>query len=316
MGISRSSPWFVIGDFNELTGNHEKRGGKLRPAASFRSFNCMIQDCGFLEFPYLGDYLSWRCWRDKKPIRCRLDRALENEDWHALFPDTVTEYLPMVASDHKPMLAYIGAKHPKGKRRFVFDRRWIGKEGLMSTISSGWGADGQNGQGLFVDKVVNCRQSISRWQKTQVPVRRDAIDLITRQLTEAQADDATSPETITDLTNQLREAYRDEEIYWYQKSQNRWMRVGNRNSKYFHAQTKQRRAQNRIVGLFDKNNVWSTDDEAICNTTVSYFQDLFSTIGPANCDEILGEIARVITDADNAFLTGPATEKELERLYL
>ena len=26
-GISRSEPWFIIGDLNEITGNHEKKGG-------------------------------------------------------------------------------------------------------------------------------------------------------------------------------------------------------------------------------------------------------------------------------------------------
>lgn len=39
MSIVRSTPWFPIGDFNELTGNHEKKGGVLRHASSFIPFN-------------------------------------------------------------------------------------------------------------------------------------------------------------------------------------------------------------------------------------------------------------------------------------
>ncbi|XP_010484898.1 PREDICTED: uncharacterized protein LOC104763186 [Camelina sativa] len=155
IGILRSTPWLVVGDFNELTGNHEKRGGKLRHAASFRSFNGMIQDCGLLEFPYLGDYLSWRGWHDKKPIRCRLDRALGTEDWHDQFPDTVTDYLPMIASDHKPLVVSIGVKRPRGQRCFMFDRRWIGKTGLMGVISEGWGADGDQDTPTLVAKIGN-----------------------------------------------------------------------------------------------------------------------------------------------------------------
>jgi len=60
IGISRGTPWFLVGDFNELKGNHEKRGGKLPHASSFIPFNLMIQDCRLLEFPHLGDWLSWR----------------------------------------------------------------------------------------------------------------------------------------------------------------------------------------------------------------------------------------------------------------
>ena len=33
-GLSRSEPWFIIGDLNEITGNHEKDGGSLRSATS------------------------------------------------------------------------------------------------------------------------------------------------------------------------------------------------------------------------------------------------------------------------------------------
>lgn len=49
-GLARSEPWFIIGDLNEITGNHEKEGGSLRSAASFVPFNNMIRNNGLLEF--------------------------------------------------------------------------------------------------------------------------------------------------------------------------------------------------------------------------------------------------------------------------
>ncbi|XP_010468779.1 PREDICTED: uncharacterized protein LOC104748899 [Camelina sativa] len=250
----------------------------------------MIQDCGFLEFPYLGDYLSWRGWRDKKPIRCRLDRALGTEEWHDQYLDTVTEYLPMIASDHKPLVVSIGAKRPRGRRCFMFDKRWI------------------------VTKLGNCRRAISQWRKEQVPYGRETIEDLKRKLEVAQADDSVGQEVLSDLTSRLREAYRDEEIYWYLKSRNRWMRVGDKNTKYFHAQTKQRRARNRIVGLYDRNNVWSTKDDDICKTAVSYFEDLFTSISPDSFEEALSEIEGVITEEINDRLTAPATEAEVRKV--
>ena len=48
--LSRSEPWFIIGDLNEITGNHEKDGGALRSADSFIPFNDMIRNSGLLEF--------------------------------------------------------------------------------------------------------------------------------------------------------------------------------------------------------------------------------------------------------------------------
>ncbi|KAF8105859.1 hypothetical protein N665_0153s0020 [Sinapis alba] len=99
-GMQRSEPWFIIGDLNEISGNHEKQGGTIRQAGSFLSCNNMIRDCGFLEFPARGNQMSWQGRRGKVMVRCRLDRALANEKWHSLFPCSYTEYLGMEGSDH------------------------------------------------------------------------------------------------------------------------------------------------------------------------------------------------------------------------
>ena len=56
--VSRSEPWFIIGDLNEITGNHEKDGGVLRSADSFIPFNDIIRNIGLLEFPARGNKMS------------------------------------------------------------------------------------------------------------------------------------------------------------------------------------------------------------------------------------------------------------------
>ena len=94
-GLSRSEPWFIIGDLNEITGNHEKDGGSIRSADSFIPFNNMIRNSGLLEFPARGNKMSWQGRRGKGKgavlVKCRLDRALANEEWHTLFPCSFTE---------------------------------------------------------------------------------------------------------------------------------------------------------------------------------------------------------------------------------
>lgn len=109
-GLARSTPWFIIGDLNEITGNHEKEGGPLRSAGSFLPFNTMIRNIGLLEFPARGNKMSWQGRRGKVMIKCRLDRALANEHWHTLFPCSYTEYLGLIGSDHRPVVAYLDNK--------------------------------------------------------------------------------------------------------------------------------------------------------------------------------------------------------------
>ena len=148
-GLTRSEPWFIIGDLNEIRGNHEKDGGSIRSADSFILFNNMIRNSGLLEFPARGNKFSWQGRRRKGKgavmVRCRLDRALKNEESHTLFPCSFTEYLGMVASDHRPVVAYLDDKVPRRKGQSRFDKRWIGQEGLLDSITMGWADSNEGG---------------------------------------------------------------------------------------------------------------------------------------------------------------------------
>lgn len=109
----------------------------------------MIRNIGLLEFPGRGNKISWQGRREKEKgavmIRCHLDRALANEEWHTLFPCSYTEYLGMIASDHRPVVAYLVDKVSRKKGQFRFDKRWIGQDGLMESIKMRW-SDYSEGQ--------------------------------------------------------------------------------------------------------------------------------------------------------------------------
>ena len=131
-GLSRSEPWFIFGDLNEITGNHEKDGRSLRSVDSFIPFNNMIRNTGLLEFPARRNKMSWQGRRRKGKgavtIRCRLDQALANEEWHTLFPCSYTEYLGIVASDHRPVVAYVEDKVTKRKGNFALIKDGLDKK--------------------------------------------------------------------------------------------------------------------------------------------------------------------------------------------
>ena len=179
-GLAQSELWFIIGDLNEITGNHEKEGGFTKSADSFIPFNNMKRNSGLLEFPAWGNKMSWQGRRGKGKgvvmVRCRLDRALANEEWHTLFPCSFTEYLGMVASDHRPVVAYLEDKVPRRKGQFRFDKRWIGQADLVDLITMSW-IDYNEGRvegraESIVTKISNCRHEIAKWQKNNPPYEK------------------------------------------------------------------------------------------------------------------------------------------------
>lgn len=103
-----------------------------------------------------------------------------------------------------------------------------------------------------------------------------------------------------------------EEEYWRTKSRIQWQRAGDRNSKFFHSKTKQRRSHNRIVHLKDDKGQIHTEVRDIHSQVESYFQNLFTSGG---CDinlNLLQVILKVVTEEINSSLTKDVTYQEIE----
>ena len=90
-----------------------------------------------------------------------------------------------------------------------------------------------------------------------------------------------------------------------------WHTSGDLNTKFYHALTKQRRARNRIVGLYDSNGNWIIEEQGVEKVVVNYFDDLFQTITPTGFDGFLDEIRSSITPQMNQRLLRLPTEEEV-----
>ncbi|CAA7027944.1 unnamed protein product [Microthlaspi erraticum] len=313
LSFHQRGSWLMIGDFNEIMGNHEKRGGRRRAESSFLDFRNMINDCGMLEFPFKGNPLSWVGYRASGKVQCRLDRALGNEDWHHAFSHTNVEYLQLWGSDHQPVIARIQSKAASIQRSFRFDKRWLGKEGFQETVKSGWSANHANGTGEVHKKISTCRRAISVWKKTNMTNTAKKIEMLKEQLERAQTDDATTNAEVLKLKGNLCLAHREEELFWKQKSRVNWLREGDQNTKFFHASTKQRRARNRITKLRRTDGSWAENEDNIEQTATGYFHHLFTSSNPRSFDDALKYVTEKVSLEMNSSLTKPPSNDEIRK---
>ena len=65
-----------------------------------------------------------------------------------------------------------------------------------------------------------------------------------------------------------------------QKSRVFWLRKGDRNIKFFHALTKQKRPRNKIIQLRDANGNIIEDEEGLVAIANSYFRQIFESSNP------------------------------------
>uniref|UniRef100_A0A803QAN3 Reverse transcriptase domain-containing protein n=1 Tax=Cannabis sativa TaxID=3483 RepID=A0A803QAN3_CANSA len=95
-------PWVVIGDFNEILYNHNKKGGNRRCESQMDDFRAVLDVCNLNELPFTGDPFTWIKGRLKvDTIHERLDWCFTNDSWNSSFQPLVTSHLDYYASDHR-----------------------------------------------------------------------------------------------------------------------------------------------------------------------------------------------------------------------
>jgi hypothetical protein len=78
------------------------------------------------------------------------------------------------------------------------------------------------------------------------------------------------------LNKELSDVLTQEERLWFQRSRAKWLSDGDRNTKYYHLKTVNRRRKNKILMLRDGNGVWIEDVELIKNMVNNYYLELFT----------------------------------------
>jgi hypothetical protein len=83
-----------------------------------------------------------------------------------------------------------------------------------------------------------------------------------------------------ELQNEYNHILFQEEMLWYQKSREKWVKFGDKNNSFFHAQTIIRRKRNRIHRLQFPNGIWTSDSNILQEKAQTLFKNLFTSTQP------------------------------------
>jgi hypothetical protein len=115
------------------------------------------------------------------------------------------------------------------------------------------------------------------------------------------------------LEEVMERIFQQEEIYWQQRSSERWLLAGDANTAYFHACTNGRRRKARICSLeTEKGEI--TDQLEIQNHVVTFYKSLFGSSLHNGCQlsQDFWFEGEGLNDADREMLDKPFSEKDLE----
>ena len=168
-------------------------------------------------------------------------------------------------------------------------------------------------------KIDRCRTSLIKWSKQQLAENKALLESIKQQIEQIMVDPRPDETRLKELNEELHSAYKAKEEFWKQRSRQLWLNLGDKNTGFFHATTKKRKALNKFSVLEGEDGVPVYKEEAITSTIESYFQTMFTPMdrNGFEIEAIISElIPTLVSEEQNKrLIIIPETEEIKEALF-
>lgn len=171
-----------------------------------------------------------------------------------------------------------------------------------------WDAFGD--QPLLLTRTGLCSLDLQHWSNSLIINFKKEIAKISRELSLLQdKDDDVFIYVDNGLKVDMNKLLEEEETYWKQHAMLFWLKERDFNSRFFHAQTVQKRS-NSIAALQNSDGEWFSDIDWLGTMCIDYLTDLFS-LSNGTYDPVVNLIQATIFSLDNEKLLAPVSANEV-----
>ena len=235
----------------------------------------------------------------------------------------MAEILPISASDHFPITLNIVEPTKPFRNAFKCEKMWFLDTTFMEHIKKWWNDDRPQGSKMFclITKMKNLKRKIKEWNKehfknifkTKIEIEEE-LNLLNNEVISKGMDNNKYIKE-KELMIKHEEILAKEETFWRQKSCEKWLGEGDRNTKFFHNSTLQNRNLRLITHIKDKEGNMISEPSKLNDELIKYFRECLNNYDTSDlCTqrEMLQGIPKIISDDDNIFLNKPFTLEEIK----
>eukprot|EP00253_Pinus_taeda_P008595 PITA_08595 len=157
------------------------------------------------------------------------------------------------------------------------------------------------------------KQTFGNIFKEKEKILQDLKNIQQRLILEGRTEELTLKEQ--EKEGKLLEREQQEEVLWRQKSRIRWLKEGEKNTRFFHRTTVQRRMHNQIAQVTNAQGEKLETQEEIEKEFLHYFKEISQepniNRGEA-IDNITRHIPRLVSEEQNSLLLKPISLQEVE----
>ncbi|XP_058068749.1 uncharacterized protein LOC131218084 [Magnolia sinica] len=177
-------------------------------------------------------------------------------EWLEFFPLVSQIALPGTTSDHCPV--FLAAEDQnRGPKLFRFEISWTKIKGYTEMAADWWDGftiEGYAGYRLCC-KLRMLKEKIKQWKQFELHKRALELEVLLEDLQalDVEAEARIRPSDFLSRCIQIFQALfargLEKEVEWKQRSQVRWIKEGDRNTKFFHAIASMNARRNRINSI-------------------------------------------------------------------
>ncbi|XP_059067365.1 uncharacterized protein LOC131858218 [Cryptomeria japonica] len=320
--LYKEDMWIVMGDFNTPLQDNEKFGGVPSQLESRMVLLNFINNQGLHDIELQGAKFTWMNRRmGDDLIQVRLDRALICNEWFNHYQCSLFA-ISRIGYDHFLVIFVADNIIVKRNFSFRFERMWLDHPNLVQVIEKWWSID-VKGTAMYriAKKLRNVKDNIKKWNKD---VFRDLFAAKTKtELKLKEMHDKIQMSRYNEVSiseeNEVLVKYHKiiirEEEFWKQRSRSLWLKVGDKNTRFFHMTAMKYKAANRISMLKIGETEMRKDDE-IKKEARNFFTSLLlanSGLDGQSQSAILENIPSNISEDQNKALVAIPSEEEVKK---